>query len=206
MTTTPTPAEYAKQAAVAMRRIVKHTGMPPETVSRAMAAANDPSLPADLPPARPEWRDAVGRRACRRILYGLEPQHWPRPEFDSFRELLEMVSLTDTPPERLWQSACALLRQAAAGRDTPKLEDRLVANGLTGTGYWWLTLDLRDSRSLAARQLETAAWAVDQWPGRYACPHPERLAAVARASGLPLNEMQCELTVIVARQAAANTG
>ena len=60
-----------------------------------METARRTDIP-DIPTGDPQWRQTLGRRACRHLMAGLEPAHWTSPEYKKFRSILELLVLTNT--------------------------------------------------------------------------------------------------------------
>ena len=187
-----TPFTEANKVAKALRLIAKCTGLPPDRCI-AMVEKSRNAQVADLPAGDPQWRNVVGRRACRHIMTGLEPAHWQGPEFYAFRGVLELLTLTQiAKPEQLWKAATALLKKTANGEPLPGMETKLAAHGLNGSSYSWTLSDLQDNQERDKILLESANMAVDAWPAYYRSPHPDRLRLVQEAAGIQLSEMQCE--------------
>ena len=163
-----------------------------------METARRADIP-DIPTGDPQWRQTLGRRACRHLMAGLEPAHWTSPEYKKFRSILELLVLTNTAqPDQLWNAAVTFLQRAADGKPISGMEARLRANGIAGTSHSWTLTDVRDSPELATMILESAYIAVDAWPSHYHSPHPERLMRVLETSHTELSEMQCEYVCVTA--------
>ena len=203
MTTYGTPKEEttfqeATKVARAMKNVAKNTGIPRERCAVTVEAVRNANIP-DIPARSPEWRQTLGRRACRHIMTGLEPSHWQGPEYKAFRRILELLVLTNTAkPDQLWNAAVTLLKRAAQGESLSAMEFRIRANGIAGTSHSWTLNDIRDSPELATLILESAYMAVDAWPAYYRSPHPDRLMLVLETSGTKLSEMQCEYVCVTA--------
>ena len=196
-----TPFSEATKIAKALRQIARQTDLPPDRCMIIMEKARNAEIP-DLPAGDPQWRDVVGRRACRHIMTGLEPTHWQGPEFNAFYDVLQLITLTEiAKPEQLWKAATAMLKKATKGEPMYNMETRLTAHGLAGSTHSWNLADIRDHQERAKIILESANMAVDAWPAYYRSPHPDRLSLVQEAAGQNLSEMQCEMVCVVAMTA-----
>ena len=193
-----TPYGEADKVARALRRVSRITRLPPETCIKMLERAKNCDIP-DLAPGELQWRETIGRRACRHIMNGIEPSHWHGPEFQAFRKILDLLTITDTAkPNQLWKATTTLLGKAARGEPFTGLETRLVANGLDGSSYYWSLNDLTDGKERANLILESCQMAVDAWPAYYRTAHPGRLEAIREVAQKDLTEMQCELIYTVA--------
>ena len=193
-----TTFQEATKVARAMKNVARNTGIPRERCAATVEAVRKADIP-DLPARSPEWRQTLGRRACRQMMAGLEPSHWQGPDYKNFRRILELLVLTNTAqPDQLWNAAVALLKRAAQGEPVSAMESRIRASGIAGTSHSWTLNDIRDSPELATLILESAYMAVDAWPAYYRSPHPDRLMLVLETSGMELSEMQCEYVCVTA--------
>lgn len=193
-----TPYDEATKVGRAIRRISRTTGLPPEKCIKLLEKAKNCDIP-DLTAGTLQWRDTIGRRACRHIMNGVEPSHWHGPEFNAFRSILDLLTITETAkPEQLWKATVALLGKAARGEPLTGLETRLTANGLAGSNHSWSFNDLTDGHERAAVILESAQMAIDAWPAYYRTAHPDQLQAIRETAPMDLTEMQCELVYTIA--------
>ena len=193
-----TPFTQANKVAKAIRLIARSTDLPPDRCIAMIEKSRNTQI-ADLPAGDPQWRNVVGRRACRHIMTGLEPAHWQGPEFSAFRSVLELITLTQiAKPEQLWKAATALLEKAGKGESLSGMETKIAANGLTDSSHSWTLNGLRDNPERDKIILESANMAIDAWPAYYRSPHPDRLKLVQDTAGKQLSEMQCEFVCATA--------
>ena len=201
-----TTLDEAGRFAQAVRRVTEQSGLPANRCIKLINQLRKCDV-ADIPPRKPEWRPTMGRRMCRHILRGLEPNHWQGEAFNTFREALELLILTDSAkPDQLWVAVNVFLKQAATGDPLSIMETRMTANGLAESTYSWTLVHLRDEPQSANVTISSAETAIDAWPAHYPSPHPERLKVVLDATDLKLTELQCELICAAAAAEAVPRG